>query len=428
MNTNGKFTLYNFGPVKKAIIELNKFTVFIGPQATGKTLISQLIYFIRNYKEFLSWDTHTFLVNSDYSIKNPQWKLDEFFQKLAWWYGDAQLSMLSPNTKILWEDNDNEYIINFEDFQIDANDEFIKYLSQGENKKRLDPTSFYLLDDYIPAERIIASFISHYQFPKFPSWPGYIYKFYESLGSSLEFWSRRKEGEYFDPMGGGGWAGASLFMQSSKNLGLLIEEIVLEILQGKIQYDEQRRVWLDSRGKMLEPRNLASGQMDFWPIWTLLSTSYYSLIRAHYNKTTFIDEPEAHMHPRAQKRLIDLFCLLDSSFVLTTHSPFILYSLNNKMAEGQFAEKSLSEEEKIKFSDLIYGPNEKEFIDFVKEKPQILALMQPGLVNAYNFSEDGLVDNIIDSQTKLIKEDYLEEVARELDKDFIRYLEEIFKD
>jgi len=423
-----RYSIENFGPIMKADIELNNFTVFIGPQSTGKTLVSQLIYFLRNFGEYVFWNTDNFFVDSPIFKNVNQWQIQSFLQKLAWWYGDNKLSMISNQTKIDWEFKGKAYSIDFKNHKVNANEEFFNYISDNQQKSILtESSSLSLTDDYIPAERIIASLITHFQFPKFPSWPGYIYKFYESLGDSLEFWSRREKGEYYDPSNGGLWAGASFFINSSNNIGRVIEEIVVDILRGQISYDKQKRVWVDIQGKMYATRNLASGQMDFWPIWTILSKAYYSLSRAHYRNWVFLDEPEAHLHPSAQKQLVDILCLLDMSFILTTHSPFILYSLNNKMVEGEFSSRLISDSERETFNELYYGGTEEDFMKFVNKNPHVLAFLRPGLVNAYNFSKDGKVKNIIEPETKLIREEYLEEVARELERDFNIYLEELSK-
>ena len=60
-----------------------------------------------------------------------------------------------------------------------------------------------------------------------------------------------------------------------------------------------------------------------------------------YNEITFrvIEEPEAHLHPIAQKRLMHIIALMrnhiDSQIVLTTHSPYLLAVLQNLLTAGQ---------------------------------------------------------------------------------------------
>ena len=65
-----------------------------------------------------------------------------------------------------------------------------------------------------------------------------------------------------------------------------------------------------------------------------------------YNEITFrvIEEPEAHLHPIAQKRLMHIIALMrnhiDSQIVLTTHSPYLLAVLQNLLTAGQQSVKT----------------------------------------------------------------------------------------
>ena len=54
-----KIIVKDFGPIKNVEIEIGKITLLIGEQATGKSTISQLIYFFKSLKE----DFFTLLYN-----------------------------------------------------------------------------------------------------------------------------------------------------------------------------------------------------------------------------------------------------------------------------------------------------------------------------------------------------------------------------
>ena len=64
-----------------------------------------------------------------------------------------------------------------------------------------------------------------------------------------------------------------------------------------------------------------------------------------YNEVIFrvIEEPEAHLHPIAQKHLMHIIALMrnhiNSQIVMTTHSPYFLAVLKNLLTAGQLSEK-----------------------------------------------------------------------------------------
>ena len=68
-------------------------------------------------------------------------------------------------------------------------------------------------------------------------------------------------------------------------------------------------------------------------------------INVLYNEVIFrvIEEPEAHLHPIAQKHLMHIIALMrnhiDSQIVITTHSPYLLAVLKNLLTAGQLSEK-----------------------------------------------------------------------------------------
>jgi hypothetical protein len=43
--------IHNFGPICESDIELHDLTLFVGPQATGKSLAAQILYFLRGVED-----------------------------------------------------------------------------------------------------------------------------------------------------------------------------------------------------------------------------------------------------------------------------------------------------------------------------------------------------------------------------------------
>lgn len=72
----------------------------------------------------------------------------------------------------------------------------------------------------------------------------------------------------------------------------------------------------------------SSGQQEV--LWILILT--FVIILENKNSFVIIEEPEAHLFPIAQKNVISLISLMlnstDSKAIITTHSPYILTSVN----------------------------------------------------------------------------------------------------
>ena len=57
-----KLIIKNFGSIKKAEIDFNKINIFIGEQATGKSLIAKVLFFCKNF--FVYWQDALFFKKS----------------------------------------------------------------------------------------------------------------------------------------------------------------------------------------------------------------------------------------------------------------------------------------------------------------------------------------------------------------------------
>ncbi len=112
------------------------------------------------------------------------------------------------------------------------------------------------------------------------------------------------------------------------------------------------------------------------------------------NNNLFIvfEEPEAHLYPEAQKEIIDLIALLfnalNSQVIITTHSPYILASLNNLLYANVLQQKNKAVEKII---------NPKTIIETNK-------------LNAYSVN-NGKINNIIDNETNLIHSEEIDSAS-----------------
>ena len=79
MIMENKIVIQNFGPVKEAQINLNKkFQIFIGAQASGKSTICKVVYFVQNIEENMSfsdrvsdnWIRGSFKICAEFTKRN----------------------------------------------------------------------------------------------------------------------------------------------------------------------------------------------------------------------------------------------------------------------------------------------------------------------------------------------------------------------
>lgn len=123
------------------------------------------------------------------------------------------------------------------------------------------------------------------------------------------------------------------------------QRFIRAILQGEYRFvaGEERLLLEDNYVKI----NFASsGQQE--SVWILNLLFYYLL----YQKKAFfiIEEPESHLFPDAQKLMtefISLFQNQGNQVILTTHSPYVLGSINNMLYANKVAEQGISGVEEI---------------------------------------------------------------------------------
>jgi len=170
---------------------------------------------------------------------------------------------------------------------------------------------------------------------------------------------------------------------------------------------KDRDALIGKYNEMLKRRIEAEESIDSKDLEELLDLI---LSKNYINSKIIIEEPEQNLFPSTQKELIYyLLKLLNfdrgDSVTITTHSPYILYALNNCMM-GYLVDAQLQGEEKNEY--------------FANVFPSQQAWVNPKLVSVWEI-EDGKLRNIQD-KGNIISENYFDQKMTELTDEYYQML------
>jgi hypothetical protein len=129
-----------------------------------------------------------------------------------------------------------------------------------------------------------------------------------------------------------------------KAITAYIQRVTSELLNGEMIREREKDYLRTPDGRQIPLGALSSGQQELLPLLRVLPRNVYANKQIYY-----IEEPEAHLFPDAQSRLIDILstvmnlCRGSVDLVLTTHSPYVLTKFNNLIEAG-----NLGRSEKLK--------------------------------------------------------------------------------
>jgi predicted ATP-dependent endonuclease of OLD family len=402
----------NFGPLVDIDLEIKDFMVFIGPNASGKSTLTKLIYFFNAIPELMEkslvenftainsgivhglnaifWNFHSFSLS-------PQFNQDTL---IKFYFSEKIFIELvySPESTINFEPIFNGDLIetfgqietlrdyflsklpnNFIDNNV-ASKEFldVRYNFKFEISKIFTGKFFNNIESdkvYIPEGRSIAS-ESYDQ-------NSYIKKNYlDYLADTKYFFSKNLEKGFDD-------------------------QITNEILKGKPLKTGENNYGLMLENKNIVPFNLiSSGQKEsFWLV--LILKNLQQKIKA---KQIIIEEPETHLFPDSQKTLIELITLIanqkNNKVIITTHSHYILGAINILINAFRIGQLHAEKVEKV--------------------IPKNLWLDKDKILIAY--LRNGKLEDIYSESAEMFDHDVLTKTSAELNSNFDKLMEIEFED
>ncbi len=414
----------NFAGIKELEVELNKINIFIGPQASGKSITAKLIFYFKsfileirkgienkenkreidrnhinrfiNYFPKETWPKNNFSI--EYIIGETKMKIYKNDKPIKFEYSDNLKKLIKDAKKILKKEE--ERIINkkgVSNFEITIN-----YTKKFNQLVKTDISPFSAYNQlFIPAGR---SFFSNIQTSifSFLNSNKSLDPFLIEFGSYYEHFKRLATDENLSEQNA----------EKDKDF----QKLINEILNSNYLREKDKDFLLHTDKRKVNLSNASSGQQEILPLLIILK----KLQRASFyggGATLYIEEPEAHLFPNAQKKIIQLLARVFNSsennfqIIVTTHSPYILSSFNNVMYAGNLMNK---------FKET----KEAEINSVIPEKEIIM----PDFVSAYSLDIEGNKTNLIDTETKLISQNILDSVSNEISIEFGKLLDIEYED
>jgi predicted ATPase len=388
-----RLIIRNFAGLEEVDIELGRVNIFIGPQASGKSICAKLFHFFKGViNEIL------YLAEDGQYITDLKKSLQDDFQSsfditgvskdfLVKYSVGQEFIQLKYQKEKLSASFSKYYSILFERYKLSVPNEidlaqvFTDNLQKAlivKAESDLHPFagSWQL---FIPASRTFFAVVENYssiELPNLTTDPhlSRFNRFYYSLRKAI--------------------------LRQQIPVDESIHKAVVKVLKASFVGTEKEQFLQQENGQRIKIQQSSSGQQEVLPL--LLSLEYLSSKKGPSQKlVAYIEEPEAHLFPESQRALAQLmaqvYCQSEYpiQYVITTHSPYLLASFNNLIYSHQLAETLRDQPAKLK---ALYK---------VVPKNQQLALAD---VRVYGF-ENGRVKSLIDKETGLLSAGLLDSAS-----------------
>lgn len=411
-----RITIKGFAGLDSVCIDLARITALIGPQASGKSVTAKLLYFFRNI-----WRDLFFSLEIDKDVDSRKDAVKQTFKRyfpaetwgtamfvLQYEIGGHKISLRRAPSRGKPSDGliltlpvfSDELFSKLNDYvrEVSAKTSPTPFLARYEVWSRIEKDievclggNYFKSQVFVPAGRAFFSNIENNVF-------SFISRSEKKLDPFLtEF------GEYFSYVKSGGYRRRSAKKEFSTPLAQ-------GLLGGSLMVEDEKEFVKTEDGRLIPLSNLSSGQQEALPLLMMLEMlgDDAGLGRGNDKEkhASYIEEPEAHLFPDFQRRITERIAqyAMDKngaqSVFITTHSPYVLSTINNLLLAGRLG-KAASKNRQKKISELV----------------PIYCWLPPGSVAAYSFSKEGC-KSIMDEESGLIDAEYLDSVSTSIGKVF----------
>ncbi|WP_348823400.1 AAA family ATPase [Flavobacterium aestuarii] len=183
-----------------------------------------------------------------------------------------------------------------------------------------------------------------------------------------------------------------------------VKELPLTIIDKNFKYKREGKTSYiyHNENEKVDLLESASGLQSIIPI--LLLVEYSKSLKEKYNFNFVVEEPELNLYPKAQHELIKYLvknCLFErKNLILTTHSPFVLASINNLLLAFDKGKTNPKEVNKIIKKESWLNP--KNFIAYELRNGKAKKIMNDKLGQISENMIDGVSDAFADEFDKLL--------------------------
>jgi hypothetical protein len=442
-----KLTVKNFSVIKEAELDFGKITVLIGPQSSGKSLLCKLAYFFQKTLFDLAGNHTVALLDPnrwESFLNDSRKSFCAFFPPYSWGkqnfsiiyedgdYNPQVVRAAVPTIDGTVYDSGDELRLGFrtDDFRTTFHDfgeslkASIREVPPSIQSARLlentyrasarlqelqsDPS--FSVHSYVPDTRSIFSTAN----------PSYAATRIGTADPVVIAFSRQVDYEYRK----------NYSSQAKIDCINLMDQESRKILGGEFVQDEMTGDirFMEKDGRRLPLTELSSGTRELVPLLTHLgqyvfdeNADFPAMIGLAPSgepksplpeRIIFVEEPEANVFPSTQYSLVRLFAWMagdrniNLSWVITTHSPYILAAFNDLIKAGYIAAER---------------PDRSSEIEKVIPRQYWI---KPGDFAAYAFDgKDGILRSVMDDETKMINGDILDDISSNIADEFGQLLE-----
>jgi predicted ATPase len=413
-----KLTVANFSCIESADIELGDLTILIGPQASGKSVLSKLIYFANDVLNN-QYDHIEDEKGIDALVRALEQNFLKLFPAMAWGKGKFNIRFEAGpyHVEVTRKGTQDRIRVQFSDFFVARYERFLESWTKqkqkvSEKEKRHVPEFQLYWRAKSADQKALASEMGqeYFQYQLFiPAGRS----FFTSVGKAIAVFEHSgildpitvEFGRFFAALRER--HGQRYFTDDDSRISpSRRKELMQQFFGGSIEFGRDEEFIKTPDGRKVPFAVLSSGQQELLPLWMVVDEI------SHFRDLSsliFIEEPEAHLFPSAQADITNYLASIAADrkrkqkVLITTHSPYVLANINNLMKAGSLGE-SLPQQAKTEIAKIV--PKSSWLI---QERVRAFAL------------KDGTTESICSDG--LIIAEYLDEVSGEIAAKFSSLLE-----